>query len=85
MKENQRNKESLASKKERETKARNQEIHPLEQEILNATGQESRRRTENEKGYFDRLRKAISELDDEEWNRLSGSAQAWYNESSEVV
>ena len=72
-------------KKGGETKVSNQEVPPLEQEILDATSQESKHMTESDQKYFDRLRKAISEMEDEKWNCLSATAQAWYNKSSDII
>jgi len=59
----------------------------VEQCLLTALGSEFavRDAAETDQVYYERVAKGIALVDDESWNKLTDSAQAWFNKAAEVM
>lgn len=57
----------------------------IEQEILQATGEKPKGKKESFNEYFQRLATATCDLQDPEYKKLSGGAQAWCAQAAEAL
>lgn len=59
--------------------------HTIEQELLAATKQKEKGKKESVKAFMARVGHAVSDLSDDDYEKLSAPAQAWFTQAAEAL